>query len=65
MRIALIGQAAFGADVLKGLLEHGQEVAGVFCPPDRGARARSPEGGGPGGRVAGFSAGPHAGPGGL
>jgi methionyl-tRNA formyltransferase len=38
MRIALIGQAAFGADVLKGLLEQGQEVAGVFCPPDRGAK---------------------------
>ena len=38
MRIALIGQAAFGADVLKGLLEHGHEVAGVFCPPDRGGR---------------------------
>jgi methionyl-tRNA formyltransferase len=38
MRIALIGQAAFGADVLKGLLNNGQEVAGVFCPPDRGAR---------------------------
>jgi methionyl-tRNA formyltransferase len=38
MRIALIGQAAFGADVLKGLLKNGQEVAGVFCPPDRGAK---------------------------
>ncbi|MGA7579623.1 MAG: methionyl-tRNA formyltransferase [Desulfobaccales bacterium] len=38
MRIALVGQAAFGADVLKGLLEHGHEVAGVFCPPDRGGR---------------------------
>jgi methionyl-tRNA formyltransferase len=38
MRIALIGQAAFGADVLKGLLEQGQEVVGVFCPPDRGAK---------------------------
>jgi methionyl-tRNA formyltransferase len=36
MRIALIGQAAFGADVLKGLRKQGQEVAGVFCPPDRG-----------------------------
>jgi methionyl-tRNA formyltransferase len=36
MRIALVGQAAFGADVLQGLLKHGQEVAGVFCPPDRG-----------------------------
>ncbi len=38
MRIALIGQATFGADVLKGLLKNGQEVAGVFCPPDRGAK---------------------------
>ncbi|MDI6852167.1 MAG: methionyl-tRNA formyltransferase [Deltaproteobacteria bacterium] len=36
MRIALIGQAAFGADVLKGLLKQGREVVGVFCPPDRG-----------------------------
>ncbi len=36
MRIALIGQAAFGADVLKGLLKQGQDVVGVFCPPDRG-----------------------------
>ncbi|MGP8052159.1 MAG: methionyl-tRNA formyltransferase [Desulfobaccales bacterium] len=39
MRIALLGQAAFGADVLKGLLDHGHEVPGVFCPPDRGARS--------------------------
>ena len=38
MRIALIGQAAFGADVLKGLLERGQQVVGVFCPPDRGSK---------------------------
>ncbi len=38
MRIALIGQAAFGADVLKGLLKNGHEVPGVFCPPDRGAK---------------------------
>ena len=38
MRIALIGQAAFGADVLKGLLKNGHELAGVFCPPDRGAK---------------------------
>jgi methionyl-tRNA formyltransferase len=38
MRIALIGQAAFGADVLKGLLAKGRQVAGVFCPPDRGAK---------------------------
>lgn len=39
MRIALIGQAGFGAEVLKGLLAQGQEVAGVFCPPDRGGKA--------------------------
>ncbi|RJR42588.1 MAG: methionyl-tRNA formyltransferase [Deltaproteobacteria bacterium] len=39
MRIALIGQAVFGAEVLKGLLSQGQEVAGVFCPPDRKGKA--------------------------
>ncbi|MEW6658905.1 MAG: methionyl-tRNA formyltransferase [Thermodesulfobacteriota bacterium] len=39
MRIALIGQAVFGAEVLKGLLAQGQTVAGVFCPPDRGGKA--------------------------
>jgi methionyl-tRNA formyltransferase len=38
MRIVLIGQAAFGADVLKGLLKQGHEVPGVFCPPDRGSK---------------------------
>jgi methionyl-tRNA formyltransferase len=38
MRIALIGQAAFGADVLKGLIKQEQQVLGVFCPPDRGSR---------------------------
>jgi methionyl-tRNA formyltransferase len=38
MRIALIGQAAFGADVLKGLLKQGHKVVGVFCPPDRGSK---------------------------
>jgi methionyl-tRNA formyltransferase len=38
MRIALIGQAAFGADVLKGLIKPGHEVVGVFCPPDRGRK---------------------------
>jgi len=39
MRIALIGQAAFGAEVLKALVKQGQEVVGVFCPPDRGGKA--------------------------
>ncbi|MGQ9687409.1 MAG: methionyl-tRNA formyltransferase [Desulfobaccales bacterium] len=38
MRVALIGQAAFGADVLKGLLAKGHQVVGVFCPPDRGGK---------------------------
>jgi methionyl-tRNA formyltransferase len=38
MRIALIGQSPFGADVLKGLIERGQQVVGVFCPPDRGSK---------------------------
>jgi methionyl-tRNA formyltransferase len=38
MRIALIGQAAFGAEVFKGLRQNGHEVAGVFCPPDRGPK---------------------------
>jgi len=38
MRIALIGQAAFGADVLKGFLAKGRQVVGVFCPPDRGSK---------------------------
>lgn len=34
MRIALIGQAAFGEAVLKALLERGKEVVGVYAPPD-------------------------------
>jgi methionyl-tRNA formyltransferase len=38
MRIVLIGQATFGADVLKGLVAKGRSVAGVFCPPDRGGK---------------------------
>lgn len=38
MRVALIGQAAFGADVLTGLLAKGRSVVGVFCPPDRGEK---------------------------
>lgn len=39
MRIALIGQAAFAAEVLKGLISRSQEVVGAFCPPDRGGKA--------------------------
>lgn len=36
MRIVVIGQAGFGADVLKGLVAKGYQVVGAFCPPDRG-----------------------------
>lgn len=35
MRIVLIGQAAFGEKVLEAILNKGEEVVGVFCPPDR------------------------------
>ena len=34
MRIVLIGQAAFGEKVLQAILENGEQVVGVFCPPD-------------------------------
>jgi len=35
MRIALIGQAAFGASSLEALLKEGEEVVAVCAPPDR------------------------------
>jgi methionyl-tRNA formyltransferase len=38
MRIVLIGQAPFGAKVLEGLLEKGEQVVAVYTPPDRGSR---------------------------
>jgi len=34
MRIILIGQAAFGEKVLEAVLKTGEQVVGVFCPPD-------------------------------
>ena len=34
MRIALIGQAPFGARVLQSLLERGEQVAAVYVPPE-------------------------------
>jgi len=34
MRIALIGQAAFGEKVLQTLVDRGEEVVGVYTPPD-------------------------------
>ncbi|MDE2746883.1 MAG: formyltransferase family protein [Chloroflexota bacterium] len=35
MRIALIGQAPFGAAVFERLVEDGHEIVGVFTPPER------------------------------
>lgn len=39
MRIAIIGQQAFGKSVLEAFLARGDDVAGVFCAPEKpGAR---------------------------
>ncbi|MFQ5934566.1 MAG: methionyl-tRNA formyltransferase, partial [Dehalococcoidia bacterium] len=38
MRIVVIGQAPFGAKVLETLMERGEEVVGVFAPPERRGR---------------------------
>ena len=35
MRVVIIGQAAFGEKVLEAILEKGEEVVCVFCPPER------------------------------
>ena len=35
MRIVVNGQQAFGADVLKALLERGEDVVAVYCAPDK------------------------------
>lgn len=40
MRIAIIGQQDFGKAALEAFLAHGDQVAGVFCAPDKeGAKA--------------------------
>ncbi|MCC7418613.1 MAG: methionyl-tRNA formyltransferase [Acidobacteria bacterium] len=40
MRIAIVGQQAFGKSVLEAFLARGDDVAGVFCAPDKpGAKA--------------------------
>ncbi len=41
-RIAVIGQAAFGKDTLAALADNGENIAGVFCPPDRDGRPPDP-----------------------
>lgn len=38
MKIAVIGQSAFGADVYKLLKQNGHEIVGVFTIPDKNDR---------------------------
>jgi len=40
--IALIGQAAFGESVVNGLVEQGEKIVAVFCPPDREGKPPDP-----------------------
>jgi methionyl-tRNA formyltransferase len=40
MRIILVGQAAFAEQVLQGLVDRGETVVAVYCPPD-GSGART------------------------
>ena len=42
MRIVVNGQQAFGADVLKALLDHGEDVVAVYCAPDKEGRPPDP-----------------------
>ena len=42
LRIAVIGQAAFGESVLNALVEKDEDVVGVFCSPDREGRPADP-----------------------
>ena len=44
MRIVVNGQQAFGADVLKALLERGEGVVAVYCAPDKEGRPPDPLG---------------------
>ena len=38
MKIAIIGQSVFGAQVFKELLIEGHDIVGVFTIPDRNGR---------------------------
>lgn len=38
MKIAVIGQSAFGLEVYKLLRKNGHEIVGVFTVPDKGTR---------------------------
>lgn len=42
LRVAVIGQAAFGESVLSALVDHGEHVVSAFCPPDREGRPADP-----------------------
>jgi len=42
VRIAVIGQAAFGQSVLDALVKKGEHVVGAFCPPDKEGRPADP-----------------------
>ena len=42
LRIALIGQAAFGESVLNALTERGENVVATVCPPDKEGRPADP-----------------------
>ena len=35
MRIIVVGQGPFGEKVLEALIQRGEEIVGVFCPPDK------------------------------
>lgn len=39
MRIIVVGQGPFGEKVLRGLVQMGENVVGVFCPPDKRGEA--------------------------
>jgi formyltetrahydrofolate dehydrogenase len=38
MRIAVIGQAAFGVDVYRAVRSNGHQVVGVFTVPDKNGK---------------------------
>ena len=42
MKIAIIGQAAFGKDVLNALVDKNENVVAVLCPPDNPGRPADP-----------------------
>jgi methionyl-tRNA formyltransferase len=39
MRMVIVGQGPFGEKVLQALVQKGEEVVGVFCPPDKRGEA--------------------------